>query len=99
MSSSSSSSSDKKTLIERYSRQMLVPGIGISGQKSFGDSRVLIVGCGGLGCPVAMYLAAAGVGILRVCDADTVEPSNLHRQILHRESSVGLNKAQSIARA
>lgn len=87
----------QKSFIERYSRQMLVPGIGLSGQLSFASSRVLIVGCGGLGCPVALYLAAAGVGTLRVCDADTVESSNLPRQILHFESALGIRKAQSIA--
>ena len=79
---------------------MLVPGIGLSSQTVFKSSRVLIIGCGGLGCPVALYLAAAGVGKLRVCDADTVEPSNLPRQILHRESSsLGMNKADSIAKS
>lgn len=92
--------SHDKSFIERYSRQMLVPGIGLSSQLSFKSSRVLIIGCGGLGCPVALYLAAAGVGKLRVCDADTVEASNLHRQILHRETkSIGMNKADSIAEA
>lgn len=88
-----------KAFIERYSRQMLVPGLGLAFQLAFQQSRVLIVGCGGLGCPVALYLAAAGVGKLRVCDADTVESSNLPRQILHHESSVGTSKAQSIARS
>jgi adenylyltransferase and sulfurtransferase len=88
-----------KSFIERYSRQMLVPGIGLAGQVSFQSSTVLIIGCGGLGCPVALYLAAAGVGKLRVCDGDTVEASNMPRQILHRESSLGMNKAQSIVKA
>ena len=78
---------------------MLVPGIGLAGQFAFQSSTVLIIGCGGLGCPVALYLAAAGVGKLRVCDADTVESSNLPRQILHKESSLGLNKAKSIAQS
>lgn len=86
-----------KSFIERYSRQMLVPGIGLSSQKEFQSSRVLIIGCGGLGCPVALYLAAAGIGFLRVCDADTVETSNLPRQILHHESALGMSKAKSIA--
>ena len=89
----------QKSFIERYSRQMLVPGIGLDVQLAFKSSTVLIIGCGGLGCPVALYLAAAGVGKLRVCDADTVEASNLPRQILHRESSLGMSKAQSIAKS
>lgn len=89
----------QKSFIERYSRQMLVPGIGLSGQRSFESSRVLIIGCGGLGCPVALYLAAAGVGKLRVCDADTVEASNLPRQVLHHESALGMGKAKSIAKS
>lgn len=88
-----------KDFIERYSRQMLVPELGLASQLAFKESRVLIIGAGGLGCPVALYLAAAGVGFLRVCDADTVEASNLPRQILHRESTLGANKARSIASA
>lgn len=88
-----------KSFIERYSRQMLVPGISLSSQLAFKSSRVLIIGCGGLGCPVAIYLAAAGVGFLKVCDADTVEASNLPRQILHFESALGTSKVKSIARS
>jgi adenylyltransferase and sulfurtransferase len=88
----------KKALIERYSRQILVPGIGLNGQLAFEKSCVLVVGCGGLGCPVILYLASAGVGHLRVCDADAVEVSNLHRQIMHREAASisGMNKARSV---
>ena len=74
-----------KELIERYSRQMLVPGIGLAGQQTIASATVLIVGAGGLGCPVAMYLAAAGVGKLKICDADVVEISNLPRQVLHKK--------------
>lgn len=76
---------------------MLVPGVGVAGQRAIQAATVLIVGAGGLGCPVAMYLAAAGVGHLKVCDGDTVEASNLPRQVLHREASIGKFKAESIA--
>ena len=86
-----------KSTIERFSRQMLVPGVGLAGQKAIQAASVLIVGAGGLGCPVAMYLAATGVGHLKVCDGDTVEASNLPRQVLHREASIGMFKAESIA--
>lgn len=88
-----------KATIERYSRQILVSGVGLGGQRSLAAARVLIVGCGGLGCPVALYLAAAGVGHLRVCDADTVDVSNLPRQVLHHESSIGTSKTLSIKHA
>ena len=87
----------KKDFIERYSRQMLVSGIGLAGQRAISSATVLIVGAGGLGCPAAMYLAAAGVGKLRICDGDVVETSNLPRQVLHKESALGMSKAQSIA--
>lgn len=84
---------------ERYSRQLILPEIGIEGQLSLKSARVLIVGAGGLGSPIALYLAAAGVGTLRIVDPDRVDRSNLHRQILHRDSHIGEPKVASAERA
>ncbi|XP_037087924.1 LOW QUALITY PROTEIN: adenylyltransferase and sulfurtransferase MOCS3-like [Pollicipes pollicipes] len=83
----------------RYSRQMILPEIGLSGQEKLKSSSVLIVGAGGLGCPAAVYLAAAGIGTLGVVDHDVVEVSNLHRQILHTEQRLNTSKASSIGQA
>ncbi|KAB5551181.1 molybdenum cofactor synthesis protein [Coniochaeta sp. 2T2.1] len=83
---------------ERYGRQMILPGFGVEGQLKLKNSRVLIVGAGGLGCPAAAYLAGAGVGTLGIVDGDTVEASNLHRQIAHATSRIGATKAQSLSR-
>jgi len=79
----------------RYHRQMILPEIGEQGQLKLKQSRVLLIGMGGLGSPAALYLAAAGVGTLGICDMDTVELHNLHRQILHNTTSVGLPKIES----
>jgi adenylyltransferase/sulfurtransferase len=86
---------DFDTQLLRYHRQILLPDVGVAGQKRLGQARVLIVGLGGLGSPVAMYLAAAGVGELILADGDHVELSNLHRQIIHTSSRIGQNKALS----
>jgi adenylyltransferase/sulfurtransferase len=79
----------------RYARQILLPEIDIAGQQALAASRVLIIGMGGLGCPAAQYLAAAGVGNLTVCDGDQVELSNLQRQILYSEADLGRPKARA----
>ncbi len=79
----------------RYSRHILLPQIGIEGQQAILDARVLVVGAGGLGSPAACYLASAGVGTLVLADSDSVDLTNLQRQILHRTASVGQAKAAS----
>ncbi|MBT3504791.1 MAG: molybdopterin-synthase adenylyltransferase MoeB [Piscirickettsiaceae bacterium] len=81
----------------RYSRQVLLPQIDFDGQQLLLDSHVLIIGLGGLGSPVALYLAAAGVGQLTLVDDDIVEVSNLQRQIIHREIAIGESKVTSAA--
>jgi adenylyltransferase/sulfurtransferase len=83
--------------LERYSRQLLIPEFDFQGQQKLIDSTVLIVGLGGLGCPAALYLAAAGVGNLVLADGDVVELNNLQRQIGHGTSDIGSNKAHSLA--
>jgi len=80
---------------ERYSRHLLMPNVGEAGQLKLMQSKVLCIGAGGIGSPVAMYLAAAGVGTLGIVDHDVVDRSNLHRQIVHRESTVGTSKVES----
>ncbi|KAI0430597.1 adenylyltransferase [Xylaria sp. FL1042] len=80
----------------RYGRQLILPSVGIKGQLRLKSAAVLIVGAGGLGCPAAAYLAGAGVGTLGVVDGDTVEVSNLHRQIAHSTSRVGAKKVDSL---
>jgi molybdopterin/thiamine biosynthesis adenylyltransferase/rhodanese-related sulfurtransferase len=80
---------------ERYSRHLLLPEVGFSGQERLKAARILVVGAGGLGSPAALYLAAAGIGTLGIVDNDTVELSNLQRQILHTTDSVGGSKVLS----
>lgn len=79
----------------RYSRHIMLPQMDVTGQQRLMQSSVLLLGAGGLGSPVAMYLAASGIGELHINDFDKVDISNLQRQIMHRESSVGANKAES----
>ncbi len=82
----------------RYSRQIMLPELDIEGQQRLLDARALIIGLGGLGSPVAMYLAAAGVGQLQLVDFDEVDLSNLQRQIIHATADIGLPKVASAAR-
>ncbi len=82
----------------RYSRHILLPQIAYEGQQQLTQSHALIIGAGGLGSPIAMYLAAAGVGKLTICDFDTVDLTNLQRQIIHQTTSLGSNKAISAQR-
>ncbi len=79
----------------RYSRHILLPEIGVEGQERLLASHALVVGAGGLGSPAAMYLAAAGVGRITLCDADSVDLTNLQRQIAHRTASIGRPKVES----
>lgn len=79
----------------RYSRQIMLPSIGIEGQERLRDARALIIGLGGLGSPVAMYLAAAGVGTLVLVDFDKVDLTNLQRQIIHTTDRIGRPKVES----
>ena len=81
----------------RYNRQMLLDGWGEEGQLKLKRASVFIAGAGGLGSPVAIYLAVAGVGKIRICDSDRVELSNLNRQILHSDARIGQLKADSAA--
>lgn len=83
----------------RYSRQIMLPDVDIDGQEKLLAARVLIIGLGGLGSPVAMYLAAAGVGHLILADFDTVDLTNLQRQIAHTSARIGMNKAVSAAQS
>jgi sulfur-carrier protein adenylyltransferase/sulfurtransferase len=83
--------------IERYSRHVLIPEVGMDGQRRLKNARVLVVGAGGLGSPALMYLAAAGVGTIGVVDADVVELSNLQRQVVHGVADVGRLKSESAA--
>jgi len=82
---------------ERYSRHLRLPEVGLEGQKHLEAARVLLVGAGGLGSPAAFYLAAAGIGTLRLVDDDVVDRSNLQRQILHTDARIGTSKVESAA--
>jgi len=81
--------------VKRYSRHLIIPDVGMTGQKRLKNARVLCVGAGGLGSPALLYLAAAGVGTLGIVDFDVVDESNLQRQIIHGQSDVGRSKAES----
>ncbi|HEY3762064.1 MAG TPA: molybdopterin-synthase adenylyltransferase MoeB [Verrucomicrobiae bacterium] len=81
--------------IRRYSRHLILPEVGLAGQKKIKATSILCIGAGGLGSPIAMYLAAAGIGKIGIVDFDTVDYSNLQRQILHTDADVGRSKAES----
>jgi sulfur-carrier protein adenylyltransferase/sulfurtransferase len=83
--------------VRRYSRHLIIPDVGVTGQKRLKNAKVLCVGAGGLGSPALMYLAAAGVGTLGIVEFDTVDESNLQRQIIHGQSDIGRPKAESAA--
>lgn len=85
--------------IERYSRHILLKNVGVKGQKALLESKILIIGAGGLGAPAALYLAAAGVGTIGIADDDKVELSNLQRQIIHKTKAVGTEKTESAKQA
>src|SRR3982750_4517156 len=81
--------------ILRYSRHLIIPDVGLPGQRTLKKARVLLIGAGGLGSPLALYLAAAGVGTLGLVDFDVVDFTNLQRQIIHSTSDVGRSKLES----
>lgn len=81
--------------IERYSRHLIIPEVGLIGQRRIKNAKVLVIGAGGLGSPTLLYLAAAGVGTLGIVDFDVVDESNLQRQVIHSQSDIGRSKAQS----
>lgn len=81
--------------VRRYSRHLIIPDVGMTGQKRLKNSKVLVIGAGGLGSPALLYLAAAGVGTIGIAEFDEVDESNLQRQIIHGQSDIGKSKAQS----
>ncbi|MDR1651318.1 MAG: HesA/MoeB/ThiF family protein [Synergistaceae bacterium] len=81
--------------LERYSRHIILKEIGVKGQKRLSEGRVLIIGAGGLGAPAALYLAAAGIGVIGIADADAVDLSNLQRQVIHSTPDIGRLKVES----
>ena len=81
--------------VARYSRHLIIPDLGVDGQKRLKNARVLVIGAGGLGSPTLLYLAAAGVGTIGIVEFDVVDESNLQRQIIHGQSDIGRPKAQS----
>jgi len=84
-----------KAELERYDRQIMIRELGEAGQEKLKQAKVFIAGAGGLGCLSSIYLAAAGIGVIRIVDHDKIERSNLNRQVLHWEENIGMNKADS----
>ena len=85
----------EELLLNRYSRQMLIPHVGIDGQLALSSASVVVIGAGGIGSTVLLYLAGAGIGTIEVVDFDKVELTNLHRQVIHDTDSVGKFKSTS----
>jgi len=83
--------------LNRYNRQMILPGMGFAGQTKIKNAKVLVVGAGGLGCPVLQYLSAAGVGTIGIIDFDRIEIHNLHRQVLYSTADIGKLKSETAA--
>src|SRR5207247_9250787 len=83
--------------INRYKRHLILPEVGMEGQKKLLNSKVLCIGAGGLGCPISLYLAAAGVGTIGLADVDIVSPSNLQRQVLFGMRSIGQDEVNAAA--
>src|SRR5215212_7786435 len=81
--------------VRRYSRHLIIPDVGMDGQKRLKNARVLVIGAGGLGSPALLYLAAAGVGTIGLVEFDEVDESNLQRQVIHGQSDIGRSKARS----
>ena len=81
--------------VRRYSRHLIIPDVGMTGQKRLKNAKVLVIGAGGLGSPALLYLAAAGVGTLGIAEFDEVDESNLQRQVIHGQSDIGKPKAES----
>src|SRR6266704_4464566 len=84
--------------VNRYKRHLILPEVGVEGQKKLLNAKVLCIGAGGLGSPISLYLAAAGVGTIGLADVDVVSPSNLQRQVLFGVSSIGEDKDKVAAR-
>ena len=82
--------------LTRYARQVIIPNFDEEGQEKLLGTKCLIVGAGGLGCPVALYASAAGFGHIEICDDDTIELTNLNRQIAHKNNKIGHNKAENL---
>jgi len=86
-----------KEELNRYSRQIILPEFGLAGQEKLKSAKVLVIGAGGLGCPILQYLAAVGIGEIGIIDDDVIALSNLHRQILYNHTDIGLSKAKTAA--
>src|SRR5437016_11301358 len=84
--------------VNRYKRHLILQEVGMEGQKKLLNAKVLCIGAGGLGCPISLYLAAAGVGTIGLADVDVVSPSNLQRQVLFGVSNVGEDKVAAAAK-